>query len=400
MNKCYLPLICFLVFVCACKPDTSGDQKKLEAPKTVIHYMGWYSTANPGEDSLRHWKYGTANTPLLGYYDSQDKSVILCHLLWSWAANVDAVVVNVKDEYDRQTLLKVQEVVGELRALSGGNFDMETAISFDDQGFDLQEPLDTALFKIAQFQNENVHANDFYLNFNGKPIVFSFDYPHKFLTAETLRESLDEVFGEREALLVWNTFGEGENTEDFVDAFYPWVQPGGKWDEKGLNWGAPYLDYFYGQVNQFNKPTHQFVGGGVWPGFDDRNNISWGGNRLISRQEGSVYDSTWQYVVDYSGSLSMKYVMIETWNDWNEGTEIEPSKEHRYQYLLQTESNIAQLHGAEFVADSSKYELGLLIYQAAQNLSTSGDSAVFHTALKQFFDMNMKEVENTISKLL
>ena len=92
--------------------------------------------------------------------------------------------------------------------------------------------------------------------------------------------------------------------------------------------------------------------------------------------------------------------MIETWNDWNEGTEIEPSKEHRYQYLLQTESNIAQLHGAEFVADSSKYELGLLIYQAAQNLSTSGDSAVFHTALKQFFDMNMKEAENTISELL
>ena len=151
--------------------------------------MGWYNIPEPGEDSLRHWKFGTANTPLLGHYDSQDKSVIFSHLLWAHAAGVDAVVVNVKDEYDRQTLLRVQEVIGQLRSVSDGYFDMELAISFDDQGFDLEAPLDTALFKIQQFKKELVEASDFYLKHEGKPIVFSFDYPHKFLTAETLRET-------------------------------------------------------------------------------------------------------------------------------------------------------------------------------------------------------------------
>ncbi|WP_115868345.1 glycoside hydrolase family 71/99 protein [Marinoscillum furvescens] len=367
-------------------------------PKTVIHYMGWYSDTHEGVDSMRHWKHGTANRPLLGHYNSHNKSVILCHMMWSWAAGIDAVVVNVKDEYDRQTLLKVQEVIAELRLISGGLFDLQSAISFDDQGFDLEPPLDTALRKITQFKMVNYKNNDAYLTYEGKPVIFSFDYPHKFLTAETLRASLDQVFGDRGALLVWNTFGEGENTQDYVDAFYPWVQPGGPWEASGLNWGADYLDYFYQEVDRFDISTHRFVGGGVWPGFDDRNNVSWGGNRLIARQGGGVYDSTWQYISNYSGTLPMAYVMVETWNDWNEGTEVEPSVEHGYQYILQTEKNILRLVGKGFVPDTSKYELAKKLSEVSQTLSNPKDSLTMVHLLNQYFKEEFEVVRDQLEQ--
>lgn len=375
-----IPIVCLVLIGCQSRSNTTPEPANY--PKTMVHYMGWYGSDQSGADSLRHWVHGTANKPLLGRYDSHDRAIILCHMLWFWSAGIDAVVVNVKDEYDRQTLLHVNDIISHLTKLSEGKFDLKIAISFDDQGFDLELPLDTALYKVEQFQKNLVEGNDSYLRYKGKPVIYSFDYPHKFLTAETLRATLDDVFGDRGALLVWNTFGEGENTEDYVDAFYPWVQPGGSWDADGLNWGKGYLDYFYRTANEFENSSQKFIGGGVWPGFDDRNNTSWGGNRLISRQDGTVYDSTWSFVREYSDSLTMEYVMIETWNDWNEGTEIEPSEEYGYKYIVRTEENIAKLTQESFTSDTSKYELALMLTQSTHVI----DSITMDKALKQYID--------------
>lgn len=365
----------------ACLLFTCEEKPVVEKPQVLIHYMSWYGDQETGVDSLRHWKFGHANTPLVGYYDSHDKSTLYYHILLAWSSGIDGMVVNVKDEYDRIGMVKANEVITELNHISKGDFDFKLAVSFDDQGFDLEAPLDTAFNKISQFETEMVKDSDHYLHHNEKPIVFSFDYPKKYLTARGLRLSLDSVFGERGAYLIWNTFGEGENTQDYVDAFYPWVQPGGPWDPEGLNWGKPYLDYFYPQVNTFENQSYEFIGGGVWPGFDDRKNTSWGGNRLISRGGGSTYDSTWSYVQNYQGEIPMKYIMIETWNDWNEGTEIEPSVENGFQNLVQTADQILKLQGKEASSDTVRYEAALRIYRATQRYDPK--DVLGHAKVKQ-----------------
>lgn len=379
----------------------SDKTKKEEAPEVLIHYMTWYGDKNAGEDSLRHWRFGHANTPRIGTYDSHKKSTIYYHLLLAWSAGIDGVVVNVKDEYDRIGLDVVQATVQELDSLSDQGFDFKLAVSFDDQGFDLEAPLDTTLFKLDQFKRKYVDGNPHYLRYNQKPIFYSFDYPNKFITAKGLANSMDSVFGSDEVLLIWNTFGEGENTQDYVDAFYPWVQPGGEWLADGSNWGKPYLDYFYDQINKFEDNTYQFSGGGVWPGFDDRKNTSWGGDRLISRSGGATYDSTWMYIHDYQGEIPMKYVMIETWNDWNEGTEIEPSVENGFQNLLQTESNILALNGIEGQVDAFKFEVALAIHEALkllENQSQEGRPLVYK-AIKHFLNQEYAEAKEAIKSM-
>lgn len=361
----------------SCDGNTSVVRK--DEPTILIHYMSWYGDANAGNDSLRHWKFGHANTPLIGRYDSHSKAALYYHLLLAWSAGIDGIVINVKDAYDWKGLALVRQAIEELDVITQKGFDFKFAISFDDQGFDLEAPLDTAAAKIKRFKTELVDHNDYYLKHNGKPIIYSFDYPNKFLTAKSLSATLDTVFGENGAYLIWNTFGEGENTQDYVDAFYPWVQPGGPWDPEGNNWGKPYLDYFYPQVNNFQDQNYEFVGGGVWPGFDDRKNTSWGGQRLISRGGGSTYDSTWHYIQNYRGEIPMKYIMIETWNDWNEGTEIEPSVENGFQNMVQTNDQINTLKGHKRSSDESKFEVAVDIYQllnAYENGSVKNKEAI------------------------
>lgn len=375
------------------KEETKQNQQEQILPKVIVHYMGWYSDQNAQDKKLRHWEHGHANNPLIGQYNSKSKATLVYHALLAWSAGIDAIAVNVKDEYDHETAAKLFNVVDELQTISKDNFDLKYLISYDDQGFDLEEPLDTTFVKMTDFK-EHLMVRKNYLYHKEHPLFFSFDYPNKFLTAKSFRTVIDSVFQKNKPYLIWNTFGEGEEVESYVDSFYPWVQPGGDWDKQGLNWGENYLNYFYEEVNKF-KTKYNFVTGGVWPGFDDRKNTSWGGNRLISRQEGKVYDDTWEYIHNYQGNLPMKYVVLETWNDWNEGTEIEPSVEHGYQYLKQTVKHINQLKGTNIKEDSLKFELVKKIHDAiTSNNDVISDS--LKDTIRLFVQKQYKEVQNIL----
>ncbi|WP_417860004.1 glycoside hydrolase family 99-like domain-containing protein [Winogradskyella sediminis] len=354
---------------------------KAQNTGVIVHYMGWYSDEQAQGKKLRHWEHGYANTPIIGQYNSQSTATLVYHALLAWSAGIDAIAVNVKDQYDHDTATALFDVIDELGTISQGSFDLKYLMSYDDQGFDLEAPLDTTLVKMNDFK-DHLMGRENYLYHNNHPLFFSFDYPKKFLTPKSFRTVIDTVFQTDKPYLIWNTFGEGEDVETFVDAFYPWVQPGGEWDAQGMNWGEGYLEYFYKHVNDFETP-YDFVIGGVWPGFDDRKNTSWGGNRLISRQNGKVYDNTWNFIHHYNGGLPMKYVVLETWNDWNEGTEIEPSVEHGYKYLVQTIKNVNELKGSAIPENQSQFEKVKEIHDAIQ-INRDTISEVINISIQNF----------------
>lgn len=364
-------------------------------PQVIVHYMGWYGDSASITDASRHWKHGHANTPIIGRYNSKNKATLVYHTLLAWAAGIDAIAINVKDKYDQETMLRLFNVIDEIQSIAGKKFSLKYLISYDDQGFDLTEPLDTTLTKMNEFK-ENLMIRQNYLYHKEHPLFFSFDYPKKFLTAKSFRTTIDAIFQTNKPYLIWNTFGEGESVEEYVDAFYPWVQPGGEWDVNGLNWGDDYLKYFYTKVNKFNK-EYDFICAGVWAGFDDRKNTSWGGNRIISRQDGKVYDNTWNYIHSYKGKLPIKYVVIETWNDWNEGTEIEPSIEHGFQYLIQTTKHINKIKGTKLSEDGFRFEVAKKIHNEIQK---NDDKITNNTKriIKLFCSQKFEEANNSLEK--
>lgn len=65
----------------------------------------------------------------------------------------------------------------------------------------------------------------------------------------------------------------------------------------------------------------------VAPGYDDRTIRQPGA--VIPRAEGATYDATWRAAL----AVDPAWVLVASWNEWHEGSEIEPSREHGRRYL-------------------------------------------------------------------
>jgi len=99
------------------------------------------------------------------------------------------------------------------------------------------------------------------------------------------------------------------------------VQPGpGGWAADGSNWGEPYLENFYKTMQK--HPDKIAVGG---PGQDSMipppNGVF---NRHMQSACGKTLDQTLNfYQRYYDSSKPLPFLLIETWNDYEEGTAIE-----------------------------------------------------------------------------
>lgn len=162
-----------------------------------------------------------------------------------------------------------------------------------------------------------------YQRLSGKPVVFFFPKPETGdqqtippETWSTVRQGLAKPF-----LLAHEH--PNPKYKDVVDLPYGWIDG---LSEDGKGYGATYLEWLYPALKGLAPP----VGIGIaYPGFDDSGVYSWTDDparkRRIDRLQGGVevMDLTW----DAADRGDVAWVQIATFNDWNEGTEIEPSVE-------------------------------------------------------------------------
>jgi hypothetical protein len=353
---------------------TALNREGTEPKKVFIHYMGWYGAGSDGW----HWGFGHPRTPLIGYYNSKSWATQMYHILLSSSCGIDGMIMNQNDEYDKQSVKNLLSTIKRIRDIDSVHFKFDLAISYDDQGMDRTKPFDTATITFNYLKDHILPNTNNYLYYYDKPAAFVFNYPG-YLTAHDYNSALNNVFGNSSPLLLWNQIDD--DAVDYIDASYPWVGPDNKgWYDNGRNWGKDYLKWYYDRINYWGLHL-QFAIGGVWPGFDDRQ-CSWSQNRWMDRQDGMVYDSTWIFVNSYQQLLPLKWVIIETWNDWNEGTEIEPSQEFGYKYLKSTIKNINAYKDTTISEDTCKFEAAKKIYQAANLIElTTRDSAIYYPLL-------------------
>ena len=65
----------------------------------------------------------------------------------------------------------------------------------------------------------------------------------------------------------------------------------------------------------------------VAPGFDDRQVRTPG--TVVDRAGGATYDRSWEAAL----AVDPSWILVSSWNEWHEGSEIEPSLEHGRRYL-------------------------------------------------------------------
>ncbi len=114
---------------------------------------------------------------------------------------------------------------------------------------------------------------------------------------------------------------------DAFDGYYAWVQPGKDgWARDGSNYGEDYLNYFYRNMQEHHPD--KIAVGAVWPGFDD-SKASWSRNRHIAYRCGKTFEDVLRVFRKYYGSQNAApYLLVETWNDYEEGTDVERSIGH------------------------------------------------------------------------
>ena len=157
-----------------------------------------------------------------------------------------------------------------------------------------------------------------YLTYQGHPMIFIFP-KNGHVDWNRVLEHCNRW--EATPLLFYKDEPPSPYAADFA-GLYAWVQPGRQgWTPDGSNWGEDYLNNFY--KNMRSKYSDKIAVGAAWPGFND-SAAKWGLNRHMQGRCGETLDDTMRlYGKYYEAANPLPFLLIETWNDYEEGTAIE-----------------------------------------------------------------------------
>ncbi|HEX4006599.1 MAG TPA: hypothetical protein VHX60_10525 [Acidobacteriaceae bacterium] len=181
------------------------------------------------------------------------------------------------------------------------------------------EGTEQTIAELTQFRDKylapGAEGANAYLTWNGQPLIFIF--PHGTTDWGRVHAAL-QSWNPRPLLIEENLPGpEAPHAKDF-DGFYVWLQAG---PAGGQQWGEQHLRTFYQTMVQ--QYPNKIMVGGAWARFDD-SRASWGRGRFIDARCGETLKATfnlWRGYVPTGQTIPL--LLVETWNDYEEGTEIE-----------------------------------------------------------------------------
>ena len=248
-------------------------------------------------------------------YSSQDPSVIKSQIHHAQALGISAFVV---DWYgDREPFIdRSYALIQKFAAKSKFHVAMMYDEPNEEVGATDEAIADFTMFHDA-YLSPNSPGHEAYLTYRGRPLIFIF--PKGGHTDWSKVHALVSKWTPAPLLLYENLPGRDASS---FDGFYAWVSPGDKgWQPNGSNWGQQYLREFYETMR--DRYPDKMIVGGAWAAFND-SKASWGLNRHISSRCGQTFSDTFNFWrKDFPPDDPIPFIMIETWNDYEEGTAIE-----------------------------------------------------------------------------
>jgi hypothetical protein len=201
----------------------------------------------------------------------------------------------------------------------------KVALMYDETEEDNGQATEESLAAMAKAYNAYLRpgapGRDAYLEYKDRPVIFIFP-----------KRGHTDWNRVRAQLNTWPVppllFYKDDSAPEYANAFdgnYAWVHPSKEWAQDGSDWGKEYLDAFY---KKMQSHPDKIAVGTAWPGFDD-SKASWSMNRHIDGRCGKTFDDTLQLFHYYNQFESMPFLMIATWNDYEEGTAIEAGAAHK-----------------------------------------------------------------------
>jgi hypothetical protein len=167
-----------------------------------------------------------------------------------------------------------------------------------------------------QYIADHFYNSPAYLQFNGRPVVMFFGLEKFNINWNRVRMQLTGS-----PMLLFRNANKFD--APYSDGAFSWT--GADTVKPGNPYGFGYLENFYDKAH---KHPNKFAMGSVMKGFND-SQASWGKGFRIDQNCGKTWLSTFGIINQrYSADKPLPAVEIVTWNDWEEGTEIESGIEN------------------------------------------------------------------------
>ncbi len=326
-----------VLIVSSCGGDEglrSGDIVEKSPYRVGVYYYPWYGSDFHGGKYMRA-RLVPPQYPTLGEYDDREVSVISQHLAWSRQAHISLWVASWwgPDRREDQTLLQRILPHPELGDMGIALFYETTGRTRSFSSFDLVGP-DIAYMAEHYFNHPN------YLKIEGKPVLFVY------LTRVLSRNgTLGEVVGAMRTsaaqagyelyIIGDEVFGQPPNSSNalgLLDAVTNY-DVYGSMGVKGYA-GQYAVDRYYRAQAQWRALAHEagaaFVPAAT-PGFNDKGVR--GGHEATSRkldsdaEYGSLFRAMLEQAVAHTDDPTGNMLLITSWNEWHEDTQIEPIAE-------------------------------------------------------------------------
>lgn len=299
---------------------TPAQPSKTNTMNVYAHYMPWFvsPTASGG---WNHWtmsvnalasdrgNLASHYYPLTGAYASNDEAVLDYQCLMMKYSGIDGVMVDwygtqQKNDYpsnetNTRALLKAIEKAG-----------MKFVIVYEDATLDgLSDKAGQAL-KDMQYVEKTYVKSSSYTKVDGKPLLMTFG-PQQLTTPAGWDQALSG-FTTRPQFIVLNGFSHRANDKNYTNSQgeFLWVNPNPTYNDA--------------------KNFEMYIGGampGFWDVYKQFNQGS--GYTTYDREDGALFQRQLYAAKD----AGLQWVQVSTWNDYGEGTTIEPTEEYKYQYL-------------------------------------------------------------------
>ena len=242
-------------------------------------------------------------------YRSNDRDQVSRQVADMISRGIEGAIV---DWYGPNSGLKNESTIALMKEAERQNF--EFAVSEDagslaecqKRGCNVSDQLISDL-KYAAEHFENSPA---YIRFDNRPAVFFFGLEKYPIDWQGVRQSLP-----MRPLFFFRNSGAFANPD--ADGAYSWIAPETVSPSDPM--AMQYLERFYSKGRQ----TDKLAMGSAYKGFDDAD-ASWGKGRVIDQQCGRTWLETFSLAGRfYSSRHQLPALIIPTWNDYEEGTEIE-----------------------------------------------------------------------------
>jgi hypothetical protein len=333
--------------------------------KVFVHYMAWFSTPKQwnlkGHDSTKLNAQGlpdiaAVHHPVIGAYDQGDDAVIGYHLLLQKAAGFDGAIINWYGQNAKDD--QVTAAMFKKAAEMGLDFSFQL---MPDAGPYENLPADERVRRLASDLNyilAKYGQDPRYQRANGIPAIYFFPKPAPDRPGEQVITPQDWARVRQLVNRPFDLVMENEPTTygSQVQGAYGWVHPKAG-DPTSYN--PEYLRWLYQQYgNDLAKDPNAIRLGATYAGFDDRGVWAWTNDPNAKRvmERGATLQRTWDELNAYNQAhpaTPIAWVQATTWNDWNEGTELEPSVELGDTALKVTGQNIAAFKGTQAAPPSA-----------------------------------------------